>query len=1035
MPHIHLLHLSDLHYSASAEDDRRLETLLQDVNQTLSRFSAHICFSGDLTYKGTEQEFKFLSENFIFNLKGNDRLFMCPGNHDVVRADTNHDAVSSAIKISNEIQDFIGISSPFEDKCPMFSYMLNQEALSDFNINNFYTSMGSTETCQVVSLNTAWTSFKRPDGYTDKGNLHINQRALDQAVKCLHRDKVKVLMMHHPMSWLNSSSQKYLHQVVSRHFDFVLSGHEHDPISTSVESPLGGCVFIEATAAKADWCQGLNGYSLISIDQSSRAVQITHRSYSPSRSKFIDGDGIADGGKYYPRDSDRVYWLRELANDAPFILTKAESEVSEKSLRSSLESAYSSKFQSSLDPVLTNFSQVMFKDGEQEISPKMAVTDCIDKVSTSAFFVGPKDSGLTVASQISYRHIANNISAFNAIPIYINIEDISSINKASLQREIQRGFVSRLSQTETNTLIETGSVFFLFDGICIHDIIDLASIRNTIATHFSKCKAAIFCSLDRRSVLKGEDGVVDLDPTSDTVFEISQLDANEIKDMIEKKAADETPLIKENLLNNAVFSFKAMDEPVYATTVSLLVETLKQLPNFKPINRVRLLDRYIECLLGRYTLEDVQVGQFNSSEKSNLLAFVAGKMVLLGKVYLTKIQMDEIISEYTEEMLLEVPKGILKEFFDKGILFSSGDSITFRANSMFSYFVAKEMVRNHKLFEIITNEDCFFSYHREIVFYGELEGVDAGSLLNAAEIHVSDLEMIIVNQYAENGIDFKEEWTKLVSPSGDDQPLLTSTIEEISSQVPTEEEFSRTRSSDLNSEPRLRGVRSRSTIKEIEAKWLIAIRVYLQLLKHSSSIPGPDKIRHLRSALGALERFAQSIAVKREQISTSPVFSHSGILYINPMAAYDIEKSKKEFKINANASVSHMASDLMGTAQLGLALSRVSDTTNEFQAYIIRNLLMDIPSDDNKDFVVRSVINAQIPTLQIASLRALKAKYVNYKTSEAERSHQKSIINGLNKDKATHEQLNITQIERRLSLEKMKNPGAFPKKPKKKRKR
>lgn len=1025
LPHIHLLHLSDLHYSASAEDDRRLQTLLADVNQTLGRSSAHVCFSGDLTYGGTEQEFRFLYQNFIFNLKGYDRLFMCPGNHDVVRQHTSQEEVIKAIKTSDGLQAFDGIVSPFSKRCPLSDYMATQEALCDFTTNNFYASMGGTDNLQIVSINTAWTSFKRPDNYTDKGNLQINQRAVDQAVAALQADKVKILMMHHPISWLNSPSQKYLQQISSRHFDFVISGHEHDPISSAIESPHGKCIFIEATAAKADWCQGLNGYSLISLDPASLAVQVSHRSYSPARSTFIDGDGIAEGGKYYPRDSDRAYWIRELANDTQFIIGKCASQLNIKTLTSSLESAYSSKYQSALRPVITKFSQVKFKDGEREKSGKTPVTDCIDSISSTAFFVGPKDSGLTVASQIAFRHIAESLERFSAIPIYINVEDISSINKAALHREIQRGFVTRLTQAETNTLSETGSVYFLFDGICIHDIAKLSAIRNVLTTYFGKCKAAIFCSLDRRTSSKEEEGVVDFDPNFDTVYEVCQLDSIEIKDMIDKKAVDQPALVKENLLNNTVISFKAMDEPVYATTVSLLVDTLKQLPDYKPINRVRLLDRYIECLLGRYTLEDVQVGRFNSSEKSNLLSFIAGKMVTMRKIHLRKSELDQIVSQYTEEMLLEVPKDILNEFVIKGILFASGEFITFRANSMFSYFVAKEMVRNKEIFQTITSEDCFFSYHNEIVFYGELEGVDNSGLLNSAEVYVSEFADLIIAQYKENGIDFKNEWTKMVLPSVDDQPQLASTIEAIASQVPSEADKVNSRSSDLAAERRLRGVSSRSTVKEMEAKWLIVIRVYLQLLKHSSSIGGPDKIRHLRVALNALESLAQSLAVKREQISTSPAFSHGGILYLNPMAALDLERSKREFRINANASVAEMASEMMGTSQLGLALSRVAHDTSEFQSFIIRNLLMDIPSSDNSDYVINSVANSRIPALQIASLRSLKEKYVSYKTSEGERRHQKSIIDGLNRQRNIHRQLNITQIERRLSLAKIQNPEAF----------
>lgn len=252
LPHLHILHLSDLHYSASADDDRRLEALLADVNLTLSRFPAQICFSGDLTYSGTRQEFDLLAKNFILQLKGYDRLFMCPGNHDVVRGRTGQEAVAEAQKKSAQVQEFNGTESPFGAGCPLNEYMSIQEALSDYSESNFFTSAGGGEDFQIISLNTAWSSFKRPDGYTDKGNLVVNQRAVDKAVKLLQLEKIKILMMHHPMSWLTSESQKYLHAAAAKNFDFVLSGHEHDPISSSIQTPKGSCIFIEATAAKAD---------------------------------------------------------------------------------------------------------------------------------------------------------------------------------------------------------------------------------------------------------------------------------------------------------------------------------------------------------------------------------------------------------------------------------------------------------------------------------------------------------------------------------------------------------------------------------------------------------------------------------------------------------------------------------------------------------------------------------------------------------------------------------------------------------------
>ena len=1023
MPHLTIIHISDLHYSASPEDDRRLSTLKDEINEQLKKGPAQICFSGDLTYSGQENEFNALADKFFLELHGYDKLFFCPGNHDIIRDRTDDIKIASAEKTAESISTNEKINTVFADECPLEHYINYQDALSDFTLSNFFCSIGVGQDFQIASINTSWASCKRPKGYTDKGNLKVDERSLDEAIKNLSDEKIKILMMHHPISWLTYKSQSYLTDMISKHFDLVLYGHEHDPTASSSSTPKGGSVFCEATAAKANWSNGLNGYSVISVDTHTKHIRIRYRSYSNKLDRFIDGDGSAGSSPYYPRPEDKEFWLHTMSNSASHLLDRANNSKDGDSLEAFLETAFSTKSKYERTPLIPKFERVKFKNGEQEASEREILTDCLQKISKTTFFVGPKDSGLTTSCHITYKYLSQNVNDFGAIPIYIDAEEVSSINKATLSREVQRGFIERFNTVEAKTLIDSGSVIFLFDSLCIHDTKLLEGIKNTLESFFPNCRSIVFCSLDKRSALHQGDGLVDLDPSSDTIYGICELDPDEIKKLINIKAATETENVRENLLNNTVISFKAMDEPVYATTVSILVDTLRQLPDFRPINRVRLLDRYIECLLGRYTIEDVRTGQFNSSEKSKLLSYLAGEMVRRRKSTQSKGEVESIIKSYTTEMMLEVPDDILSEFCEKGILFASGDQFTFRANSIFSYFVAKEMERNRDLFEEICDGDNFFSHHTELVFYGELEGVDSSKLLTAARTNVQEIGDLILRQYAENGIDFKDEWERMVfETSPDEAPLLEETIEKISEQVPNDSDKDLSRLRDLSAEPRSRGVKTRNTVRELEAKWLISIRVYLQLLKYSSSIPGKQKVEHLRAAFLALERFAQSLAVKREKISKSPMYSHSGILYINPLAAIDVERSAKDFKYSANLSVAQMASELMGNSQLNLALAHVIKIgpENEFQDFLIRNLLMDIPSRENASFVIQSIVSSGILTLQIASLRELKSKYVDYKATEAEQKHHKSIILGLNKEKSVRGKLNLQGLDKKLALSRMK---------------
>lgn len=1015
-----IIHLTDLHYRGLAEDNRRLERLISDIN---SRSRAHptvLCFTGDLTNTGSQEEYESLLENFFSKLPAELRVYTCPGNHDVQRGRTSKE-IAEAAEAARRLEIVSGgeQTSPFDGSCPLEQYHSIQQAVSEFEKNGYFTSFGETESLNIVSINTAWLSRQRDKDTTDKGHLKVDEASLDKTIKLLSPGKLNLLMMHHPISWLDHQSQIYIREVIANHFEVVLFGHEHEADASHLTSNKGGAVFIQSTAAQAGWSHGLNGYSAVKVDSKSRAIQIRFRSYSPARAEFIDGTDIVDTGYHYPRDSDKAFWVKELSENPSHLLNRAIAAAASADYRDIFSKNFPSKIKLDHDPIAPMFRAVRFTDGERSATPRLKIGTCLASMDRIAIFGGPRDSGLTTSCYISYREICEDVTKFDAIPIYINLEEVT-VNRASFLREVQRGAVADYTHREAEILCRTGKVFFLFDSVCIQQSETFARLYQVLGDHFPDCRAAIFCSLDKRSVDLDHEGRVGLDPVKDSIFEICELTASEIREVIERKASKESPQVREGMLNNAVICFKAMDEPIFPTTVSILIDTLKQLPDFKPINRVRLLDRYIECLLGRYTLDDVRVGHFNSSEKSNLLSYIAGEMVSNGTVSLTRSEIFDIVSKYQEDMLLEIPKGAISDFVDKGILFAQGERFTFRADYLFSYFVAKEMVRNEDLFNEVTSGEKFFSYHNEIVYYGELEGVDNSQLLARAHDYIEDIEGVILSQYEAHGVDFRAEWEAMTKDVAGDTGVLAETIEAIASEVPTEVSREKSREQDLEFHPRSRGVGSRATIKELEAKWLITLRTYMQLMKHSSSLPGAKKISHLNKILASLERFAQNIAVKREMISSQPMYYHGGILYINQLAATDLEKSKREFKYAAPLSISKMASDLLSSVQLNLALQRLAGSSGEFSDFIIRGLLLDMPSDKSMEIISSGIVDCKNQTLQIAGLRSLKSKYLSYKSDDAEVVFCREIIDNLGKRRSLQGKINRNVLEKQRMLRTMK---------------
>ena len=495
------------------------------------------------------------------------------------------------------------------------------------------------------------------------------------------------------------------------------------------------------------------------------------------------------------------------------------------------------------------------------------------------------------------------------------------------------------------------------------------------------------------------------------------MELDEIHELIEYHGLGTTPRELTSILTNVVTSFKYMNEPVYPSAVCLLLETLKPFPEFRPINKARLIDRYVECLLGRLEWDDVTEGTFNSSEKVNFLAHLAGQCSLRGISRITATDWNDICARYSADRLIELPGDLLEEFTQKGIVIQQSGNITFRADYLFTYFVAKEMNLNPTVYSHVTADDAFFINYRELVFYGELEGVDNAKLLDDTKERIEELEQEIVRSYDRKGISFDEEWEIMLSedPDGDDAKL-NEAVNAAMAEVPTNKTVKQALSSDLNRVERVRGIKTRTTIKELEARWYVAIKTYFQLVKHSSNLPGAEKLRHLSKAAESAELFIKGLAAKRGVISRRAAFLYSGILYLNPMVNTDPLRARREFKFMAPASMASVLSDTMNNALLAPAFRQLLKGRSDIVNFLTRHLLLEIPGDANRKAFVESLEEAEHLVLQTCSLNRLKYKYLGYSISDRSKAFYRGIIDDIAHQTSLSSRINHDQWKKHRLL-------------------
>ncbi|CAN5250721.1 hypothetical protein BH11PSE4_BH11PSE4_32820 [soil metagenome] len=350
------LHLSDWH-QGRPDFDRSvlLDRMLEDIGDRDSRDLRLsdidlVIFSGDVAFSGKAAEYSSAQHELIEPLRrilGEQVQFVfAPGNHDLDRSQIKEIPPDWERVISSRLngrQKRIGEILYDKKKAPMLLAPF-ENFYSFSNSNGFryldesiVASVTSTReglSLGVVAINTAFCCARhtvRSDVKGDEadpwdyGVLSISEQQMRDAINRVKKSEIKMLVMHHPISWMHESEQPVLEQLISSNFDLVLYGHEHLPRFSSVSGNFGDIKFIPAGSAFASRTTGdpryTNAFNFGVVDLKTQEGAIYHRRWIEERDIWQSDDrywpeGIArflvqkkmlpENGKYI-HDAQRRY--------------------------------------------------------------------------------------------------------------------------------------------------------------------------------------------------------------------------------------------------------------------------------------------------------------------------------------------------------------------------------------------------------------------------------------------------------------------------------------------------------------------------------------------------------------------------------------------------------------------------------------------------------------------------------------------------------------------------------------------------------
>ena len=327
------LHLSDWHQQPLANaHDRRiiLEKLLLDISL---RHEIHpslkkldfVVFSGDISFKGDAQEFQDASKVLfspILELVGVDvPIVFCPGNHDIERnsfssipkewADSAatlggyDDKLDSMCATDNIVSV---LSSPFENY-KIFTKSYGQEYQN--GKMNFSKIINKTDNkIGISSINTAWHSARYKllnernseiNKLWDYGSLKITETQILRAVNDVKDCDLKILVMHHPLNWINEDEQIKISNIIRENFDIVVHGHEHRPDMSRLSGGAGEILIVPAGATYNRRVPSdpryTNSYNYCSMSLDDFSGEIYHRIWFEEKTKWSSDQRYWSDGK------------------------------------------------------------------------------------------------------------------------------------------------------------------------------------------------------------------------------------------------------------------------------------------------------------------------------------------------------------------------------------------------------------------------------------------------------------------------------------------------------------------------------------------------------------------------------------------------------------------------------------------------------------------------------------------------------------------------------------------------------------------
>lgn len=692
---LNMLHLSDLHLADKnlGKIDDNLKALKNDLAELKQLFNWSpdlVFFTGDAVFDGgdagsIENFFNEIVIDIISALGLNrDRFIICPGNHEIDRGCFDEERAAGIRLLNNDVdklnsyQQKIGFCC--DDKyCTLTKFFqLRDEfyaktTLSEFKgqiaFYNDYDIKGRS--VSVSSLCSSWIAY---GGAEDEGKMLIGKKQYDEYVKKCSGN-VKIVLAHHPLSWLADFDKKYIQGELLWDKAIYLFGHMHEHDSSKFSSPQGSCLNLQSGAlCNDDYVGSYHGYTALALENNS--LNCIHRKYFETRKSFDSNNSMGKSGIWTVdtgvSNDDCSLKIREL-DSLELNYPALVSEISDFAPQR-VEDIYVFPEIRSVTPSLMRAKPLAKAGGEDKCYTEEDILNSDDNYMV----VGKQNSGKT--SLLSYLQYRFNMA--RKMAFYIDINALPK-DKEKIVKSIS--YLVGKNKNETKQLLKSSNAVLLLDNFTFSKrvIEELVKIRKDFGVR-------VIVSLQEDYEKALDELAKRISSFNFVKIYIYPFKACHVRSLVDKwfvqKEGDTDSIVKK------IAEFSAnLDLHMTPYVLSLCLYVFESQPDYIPANEASLLEKFVETLLKKDHDDLSSGGLADYRLREGFLSDFAGEMYLQGKMSLKVSDFMKQIEDYFEDRSQPVSGPSFYNYLKSSKLIGEkGNEVYLFLKCFYDYFLAKK---------------------------------------------------------------------------------------------------------------------------------------------------------------------------------------------------------------------------------------------------------------------------------------------------------------------------------------------------------